>query len=125
MISDIGERYRNLEIGALPEEPIPPLVGEHIMSYTKSDVISCLESASSIDNIQAEIGLLKKQSLTRGSLSCFQDLLPGVQSLEDVQSWVVANFGGASGAGGDNKPDFSIWGNIKDTGMSGPTFGPF
>jgi hypothetical protein len=35
----------------------------------------------------------------------------------------VSNFGGASGGGGDD-PDSSIWGEMKDSGTSGPTFGP-
>jgi hypothetical protein len=58
-------------------------------------------------------------------ISCFQDLLLGVQLLEDVHSWVVANLGGASTTGGGDYPDWSIWGEMKDSGTSRPTFGPF
>jgi hypothetical protein len=48
-----------------------------------------------------------------------------MQSLEDVHSLVVANFGGASGAGVGNDLDSSIGGEMKDSETSGPSFGPF
>jgi hypothetical protein len=43
----------------------------------------------------------------------------------NIQSWVVANFGGTSGGGGGDDPDSSIWGEMKDSGTDGPTFRPF
>ena len=49
-----------------------------------------------------------------------------MQSLEDVHSWVVTNFGGAQGGGGDDGgPDTSIWDDVDPAGSLGPTFGPF
>jgi hypothetical protein len=45
--------------------------------------------------------------------------------LEDVHSWVVANFGGAQEQGGGGDPDSSLWGDINNNGTAGPTFGPF
>jgi hypothetical protein len=76
-----------------------------------------------VENLQAELKLIKKQTSTKGLLTCFPNLLPGVQSLEDIHSWVVANFGGAQDGGGD--PDLSIWGDMNDNGRSEPTFGPY
>jgi hypothetical protein len=81
--------------------------------------------AATISSLRAEVGLLKKQGASRGSMSCFQDLLSGIQSLEDVQSWVVANFEGASGAGGGADLDSRIWGEMEGSGADGPTFGAF
>jgi hypothetical protein len=107
-------------------ELIPPPDSAHPGTQNEGvDIISRRESATTVSNLFAEIGLLKKQSAARGSISCFQDLLSGVQLLEDVRSWVVAIFGGASGSGGGDDPDSSIWGEMKDSGLDGPTFGPF
>jgi hypothetical protein len=132
MPGDIADAYHQLPI---LEGPIPPSetgrVGfsnagaDAISRYPVAESISRSEFVDAIDNLRAEVGLLKKQSASRGSFSCFQDLLPGVHSLEDVHSWVVANFGGASGGGGGDDPDSSIWGEMKDSGTSGPTFGAF
>jgi hypothetical protein len=81
-VFDIADRFHQLPI---VEEPIPPLENERIhFQNSDADAISCPEFNSIIDNLRAEIGLQKKQSASRGSISCFQDLLPGVQSLEDV-----------------------------------------
>jgi hypothetical protein len=121
-VFDVLDRFHQVPI---LEEPIPPSDRQTDLRNTETDVISRSEFDGIINNLRAEIGLLKKQSASRGSISCFQDLLPGVQSLEDVHSWVVANFGGASGAGGGDDPDSSIWGEMKDSGADGPTFGPF
>jgi hypothetical protein len=120
---DISDAYHQLPI---LEEPIPPLRNELPgLENAAADAVSRSEFQITIDNLRAEVGLLKKQSASRGSISCFQDLLPGVQSLVDVHSWVVASFGGASGGGGGDDPDSSIWGEMKDSGVPGPTFGPF
>jgi hypothetical protein len=123
-VFDISEDFRQTPI---LEELIPPLQGGPRVGFRNSeiDAVSRSEFTDTIVNLRAEVGLLKKQGASRGSISCFQDLLPGVQSLEDVHSWVVANFGGASGGGGGDDPDSSIWGEMKDSGSDGPTFGPF
>ena len=73
-----------------------------------TDGLSRGEFSDTIENLRAELKLIKKQTATKGSLSCFPDLLPGVQSLEDVHSWVVANFGGSQEQGGGGDPDSSL-----------------
>ena len=91
-----------------------------------TDQISRAEFLTTVGNLRAEIALLKKQGANKGSINCFPDLLPGVQSLEDVHSWVVANFGGAQGGGGgDEGPETSIWDDVPSGDIAGPTFGPF
>jgi hypothetical protein len=67
------------------EEPIPPLGHEQAgLRNIKTDAILRLEFVATINNLWAEVGLLKKQSATRDYISCFQDLLPSVQPLEDI-----------------------------------------
>jgi hypothetical protein len=62
----------------------------------------------------------------KGSINCFPDLLSGVQTLEDVHSWAVTNFGGAQGEGGDDDgPDMSICDDVNPLDSSGLTFRPF
>jgi hypothetical protein len=84
-----------------------------------------VDFASEILNLRAEVGLLKKHTASQGSISCFPDLPPGVNSLEDVYAWVTANFGGSGGGGGASDPDSSLWLEINDPGTEAPTFGPF
>jgi hypothetical protein len=96
------------------------------MPHDGTDGLSRGKFSSTIENLRAEIKLIRQQAGSGGSISCFPDLLlPGVQSLEDVHSWVVANFGGAQGDPGGGDPYSSIWADINDTGAAGPTFGPF
>jgi hypothetical protein len=123
-VFDISDQFRQVPI---MEEPIPPPANGRVglEENAVTDAISRAEFAAIISNLRAEVSLLKKQGASRGSIAYFQDLLPGVQSLKDVHSWVVANFGGASGAGGGNHPDSSIWGEMQDPVTNGPTFGPF
>jgi hypothetical protein len=88
-------------------------------------LVAKVDFDSEISNLRAEVGLLKKHTASRGSISCFPDLLPGVNSLEDVYAWVTANFGGSGGGGGASDPDSSLWLEINDPGTEAPTFGPF
>jgi hypothetical protein len=114
------------------EELLKPSQDPSIPLNTGTDGLSRGEFGSTItqfnltlDNLRAELKLMKRQTASKGSLSCFPDLLPGVQLLEDVHSWVVANFGGAQAEPGGEDPDGSLWGDISDNGAAGPTFGPF
>ena len=102
-----------------------PAQGTPVLPHAIVDQLSRSEFSSVVENMRAELRLVKKQTIVKGSLSCFPSLLPGVQSLEDVYSWVVASFGGAQGAPNGGDPDFSIWDDVNDNGMAGPTFGPF
>jgi hypothetical protein len=88
-------------------------------------LVSKVDFASEISNLRAEVGLLKKHTASRGSISCFPDLLPGVNSLEDVYAWVTANFGGSGGGGGASDPDSSLWLEINNPRTKAPTFGLF
>jgi hypothetical protein len=75
----------------------------------KAHLVSKIGFASQITNLGAEVGLLKKHMASGGSISCFPDLLPGANSLEEVYMWVTANFGAAIGGGGASDPDSSLW----------------
>jgi hypothetical protein len=87
-------------------------------------LVSKVDFTSEITNLRAEVGLLKKHTgASRGSISCFPDLLPGVNSLEDIYAWVTANFGGSGGGGGTSNPDSSLWLKINDPGTEPPPLG--
>jgi hypothetical protein len=73
---DIMDCYNQLPIS---KGPIPPLDCDLLGHQNAgADPLSCLEFVTNIDNLRAAVSLLKKQSLAQGSISCFQDLLPGV-----------------------------------------------
>ena len=82
----IGDVYHQVPVLQHAGRAIPG--AENVIT----DQISRAEFLSCVGNLQAEIALLKKQGANKGSINCFPDILPGVQSLEDVHSWVVASF---------------------------------
>jgi hypothetical protein len=88
---DLGDVYHQVPVLQRLVQSFPGL------ENADTDKLSRAELLSSFNNLQADILLLKKQGANKGSIICFSDILPGVQSLEDVHSWVVTNFGEAQG----------------------------
>jgi hypothetical protein len=71
-----------------------------------ADTVSTIEFNLQITALKSEMSLMKQSSNTKkGLIKSFSDILPGVNTFEDVVSWVVANFGNADGGDGDGDPD--------------------
>ena len=86
------------------------------------DVSSDMQSQ--MDSLKAEMTLVKRAvDKKKGFIQSFPDILPGVNTQQDVYAWVTANFGGGNGDGDDSND--SVFDDLAGEGVGDPTYAGF